>query len=722
MKETKAHGLWYMICVSVHIANASWTTSTNLLIHSDDQMSIGVHNDTIWLIGGRDFPTQLTQYKVRTQTMTNFGDNALTASIKGYGQYWTQQNHMVYIIDQSTGNSLCTYNMITNQFQTNWKSITFNTNVGDDGCLASDAQYLYVTGGEDGNALGLKTLQMLSLSTHQWTTSPPNMNVGRKYHACIVHNTYLWAMGGTGCTYNCPNALTSIERIVVTDIMNNKWNIVSNLPVPLYSLRVIDWYDTLYVLGGYSLINNMMGKVDSVYLIDVDSGDVSVSPHLLPSIRAWVSPIIHDSVLYVFGGTSRAWAYYQLPQPASLPTDTPTEKPSNLPTNTPSNIPSNLPSNSPSNLPSNTPSNIPSNLPSNSPSNLPSNTPSNIPSNLPTDPPNKVSTLSPSNMPTVTLSGDTIIAHATPTARPSNNPVNPVYVTIEETEDKDKKDIKTNASASPLLLIISVALGVTILVIISAICCYYKKKITAVKTQAHMIDIAQMDVQSTQGNVANDFEKGVTTGGIVNQITQRGNQIKSKGVATGGYKEEITAQTLLDWLTHVVGLPQYHAVFIEYGFSSFRFVKRIENEEQIRDMGIDNEDHVSLILSEIRHLCNQRRGQEGLRPRGSNEDGDLEGHSAGDGNVMNHNDQITQTGAHGMTDIGSVVTRNVSKCIDCLQVKEGREYEEDGQFYCHLCWSSYVNDVEGVDMVYTNEGPRDIPLRTEAGDETHGQV
>eukprot|EP01083_Nonionella_stella_P285031 970244_1 len=210
MKETKAHGLWYMICVSVHIANASWTTSTNLLIHSDDQMSIGVHNDTIWLIGGRDFPTQLTQYKVRTQTMTNFGDNALTASIKGYGQYWTQQNHMVYIIDQSTGNSLCTYNMITNQFQSNWMSITFNTYVGDDGCLASDAQYLYVTGGEDGNALGLKTLQMLSLSTHQWTTSPPNMNVGRKYHACIVHNTYLWAMGGTGCTYNCPNALTSV--------------------------------------------------------------------------------------------------------------------------------------------------------------------------------------------------------------------------------------------------------------------------------------------------------------------------------------------------------------------------------------------------------------------------------------------------------------------------------------------------------------------------------
>eukprot|EP01083_Nonionella_stella_P316207 1145305_1 len=297
MKETKAHGLWYMICVSVHIANASWTTSTNLLIHSDDQMSIGVHNDTIWLIGGGDFPTQLTQYNVRTQTMTDFGENALTASIKGYGQYWTQQNHMVYIIDQSTGNSLCTYNMITNQF----------------------------------------------LSTHQWTTSPPNMNVGRKYHACIVHNTYLWAMGGTGCTYNCPNALTSIERIVVTDIMNNKWNIVSNLPVPLYSLRVIDWYDTLYVLGGYSRINNMIGKVDSVYLIDVDSGDVSLSPYSLPSKCAWVSPVIHDSILYIFGGGNyNAWAYYSLPQYTSQPTDTPTYAPSKT-TLFPSYVPTDIP-------------------------------------------------------------------------------------------------------------------------------------------------------------------------------------------------------------------------------------------------------------------------------------------------------------------------------------------------------------------------------------------
>eukprot|EP01083_Nonionella_stella_P060942 158919_1 len=350
MKETTTHGLWYVICVSVHVAKASWTTSMDHLIYSNDQMSIGVYNDTIWLIGGGDFPTQLTQYNVRTQTMTDFGENALTASIKGYGQYWTQQNHMVYIIDQSTGNSLCTYNMITNQFQTNWKSITFNTNVGDDGCLASDAQYLYVTGGEDGNALGLKTLQMLSLSTHQWTTSPPNMNVGRKYHACIVHNTYLWAMGGTGCTYNCPNALTSIERIVVTDIMNNKWNIVSNLPVPLYSLRVIDWYDTLYVLGGYSLINNMMGKVDSVYLIDVDSGDVSLSPYSLPSECAWVSPVIHDSILYIFGGMSRVWAYYQLPQYTSQPTGTPTYAPSKttlFPSYTPTDMPSDSPTDSP---------------------------------------------------------------------------------------------------------------------------------------------------------------------------------------------------------------------------------------------------------------------------------------------------------------------------------------------------------------------------------------
>eukprot|EP01083_Nonionella_stella_P285032 970248_1 len=341
MKETTTHGLWYVICASVHIAKASWTTSMDHLIYSNDQMSIGVYNDTIWLIGGGDFPTQLTQYNVRTQTMTDFGENALTASIKGYGQYWTQQNHMVYIIDQSTGNSLCTYNMITNQFQTNWMSIIFNTNVGDSGCLASTAQYLYVTGGEI-NDVVVNTVQILSLSTHQWTISPPNMNVPRMKHTSIVHHTYLWVIGGKDCVYNCPNALTSIERIVVTDIMNNKWNIVSNLPVPLYSLRVIGWHDTLYVVGGYRRIDNMIGQVDSVYLIDVDSGDVSLSPYSLPSKCAWVSPVIHDSILYIFGGNYNAWAYYSLPQYTSQPTDTPTYAPSKT-TLFPSYVPTDIP-------------------------------------------------------------------------------------------------------------------------------------------------------------------------------------------------------------------------------------------------------------------------------------------------------------------------------------------------------------------------------------------
>eukprot|EP01083_Nonionella_stella_P139197 424113_1 len=361
------------------------------------------------------------------------------------------------------------------------------------------------------------------------------------------------------------------------------------------------------------------------------------------------------------------------PNPTKKPTPNPTKKPTPNPTTPiPTNQPTKKPTPNPSKRPTPNPTKAPivatpeptkrptpSNIPTNTPSDLSSNSPSNIPSNLPTDPPNKVSTLSPSNMPTVTLSGDTIIAHATPTARPSNNPVNPVYVTIEETEDKDKKDIKTNASASPLLLIISVALGVTILVIISGICCYYQKKITVVKTQAHMNDIAQMDVQSTHGNVANDFEKGVTTGGIVNQITQRGNQIKSKGVATGGYKEEIRAQTLLDWFTYVVGLPQYHALFIEYGFDSFRFVKRSQDAQQIRDMGIDNEEHISEIMYAIRN----HDGPNGVMM---------------DGIELERNSAKFQTAGAGERNISKLpfTVEGPSGIEDCIMRRESDNFDE----------------------------------------------
>eukprot|EP01084_Bolivina_argentea_P262641 444216_1 len=36
-----------------------------------------------------------------------------------------------------------------------------------------------------------------------------------------------------------------------------------------------------------------------------------------------------------------------------------------------------------------------------------------------------------------------------------------------------------------------------------------------------------------------------------------------------------------------------------------------------------------------------------------------------------------------------IAAKGVSRCTDCSQVKHGKVYEADGQFYCNECWNSY---------------------------------
>eukprot|EP01083_Nonionella_stella_P182428 656475_1 len=131
-------------------------------------------------------------------------------------------------------------------------------------------------------------------------------------------------------------------------------------------------------------------------------------------------------------------------------------------------------------------------------------------------------------------------------------------------------------------------------------------------------------------------------------------------------RDEVKAQALLDWFTHVVDLQQYFHLFMENGYDSFRLVKQIKSEQEIRNIGVKKKGHVSLIMSEIRNLQNE----QGLC-------------------------MLTKIGTVNGTDVVAQPTKKgyVSKCIDCLQEKQGRIYEEDGQFYCHGCWSCYETQI-----------------------------
>eukprot|EP01083_Nonionella_stella_P141108 434144_1 len=334
-------------------------------------MAVGSYNDSIWLIGGGYDSKQSTEFKVNTQIFTNYRDDALSSDVRGHGQFWSQQDHVIYIIDKNTGNSFCIYDLMNNQFTSNWMNVTFSANVGDKSCLSSTPEALYVTGGlNSSSGYSHNILQIVSLSSLIWVSSPPNMNMVRRNHACIVHNNYLWAIGGFSSDY-----LKSIERILITNIMNNEWMPTSDLSTELYALRVVARYDTLYVIGGWKY----GGAVDIIHLIDANTGLVNVSSDPLPYPTAYSSPIIYHNIFYVFGGIRvtyepmNRWAYYPLPpipQPTSHPSD-PSHMPS-LATLFPSNIPTVIPTGIPTFHPrsfapttprTDNPSNIPTVIP-----------------------------------------------------------------------------------------------------------------------------------------------------------------------------------------------------------------------------------------------------------------------------------------------------------------------------------------------------------------------
>eukprot|EP01083_Nonionella_stella_P210537 762122_1 len=140
-------------------ATSYWQVSNDVLAWNW-RMAGGVYNDSIYLIGGSNDKKSVKQYQWTTH-----------ASIS----------------------------------------------VGKWGCLASQNGSLYVIGGY--NSDSLNRVQILTVSTLQWTTNAPVMKQARSDLSCIATNNYLWAFGGSDATLNKINITN--ERIHMKKIMQN---------------------------------------------------------------------------------------------------------------------------------------------------------------------------------------------------------------------------------------------------------------------------------------------------------------------------------------------------------------------------------------------------------------------------------------------------------------------------------------------------------------------
>eukprot|EP01084_Bolivina_argentea_P292548 502967_1 len=338
---------------------------------SDVQMAVGSHNGSIFIIGGYSNGYGLYEYQIKQNQFVNHGSQTyITADLYGLGQYWTQIDHKLYMINPKH-NIFALFDLKTKSFINNWNDVAIPSVVEDEACLASVPDYLFVLGGFVFKVGSINAVQILQISTLLWLSETPSLRTKRRAMSCIVHEytSQLFVMGGEGTS----GKLATIEKLNIVDIPTlNQWEYNNNnLLSGCSGSRAVVFDDYIWVVGGFYSSN---GQLTSVQKINVITGDVSSDQNLIWSV-GFASVVMVDRVIYVFNGHDgdiydghghryhgwkRSYQYYQLPTvaPTSTPTPSPshpTMKPTLSPTCSPTNI-SESPSNTPSNIPTFSPS------------------------------------------------------------------------------------------------------------------------------------------------------------------------------------------------------------------------------------------------------------------------------------------------------------------------------------------------------------------------------
>eukprot|EP01083_Nonionella_stella_P029483 81147_1 len=345
-------------------------------------------NSRIWIIGsstitmqGSTFtlePRQLISYDIDSDLFTDYNATALSHPVSGRGDFYTQIDDILYMIDTS-GTKLSTFNVKTAQFTYYYQNIdiplTVDTYGESDGCLASIDDALFVLGGGHGNVYKYEYVQVLNLTSSTWIYSPDiaYLNEGRLFTSCVVHpyNNALYVIGG----YNRSLETATIEKLYVGDlaqISQYSWEFIESLPHPMLFLRSVVYGNDIVSVGGKS--NWPYEQSDEVFVIDVRADTVRLSGFMAFDCR-YAGFIVTPHVLYSFGGMTMSLNRFQyLSTPTADPTPQPTVAPSaqtmapsRTPTIKPTMIPTLVPSNAPSWSPSPAPSNAPSNAPTNNP-------------------------------------------------------------------------------------------------------------------------------------------------------------------------------------------------------------------------------------------------------------------------------------------------------------------------------------------------------------------
>ena len=259
----------------------------------------------------------MMKYNITDGTFTDEGESYLesignSAGESGIGGYYTQMGNKLYTIGliSNTVDHIHSYRL-DNLYDGNGdmygeEGPEIPIEAGYTACLASSnlpTPRLYITGGNIGG-WPQYTVQVLSLDTSEWLSGVPSMLYSRMYHASIAVNDTLYAMG----------RVTAIEAINIINIQSESWSTIGYLPSPpvRYMGQVVAVEEVIYVLGGH---HDGVTAVDTVYAIDIVSGDVTLHSNL-PNAAHLMANVVVERTIYAFGGSNSgyldSWTTYNL--------------------------------------------------------------------------------------------------------------------------------------------------------------------------------------------------------------------------------------------------------------------------------------------------------------------------------------------------------------------------------------------------------------------------
>eukprot|EP01083_Nonionella_stella_P105541 303588_1 len=620
---------WFIFIQTVIILDANWISGGSTLYPSYN-FAVGSYGDAIFLIGGLSFTNfvqrHVVQYEINGDKFTHVKSLLEEdEDIFGSGQFWTQQNEILYTIRPTISDSgtstFVIFNMNTKQLEFDWNNIQIPINVCQSGCLASSNAHLFVVGGADcaSPSQPLATLQALRLSTYEWLQNAPSMNTARGDHACVVHSNYLWVFGGDTATN---------ERIDTTNIAVESWNYTAPLPQPIYSLRAVAWEHFIYIIGGWIEPSNVHVALSTMYIMDVQTESITLSPHVLPTATRSAGTILVGDGIYVFGGLDQGgmeitqWMYYKLSTlNPSAATPAPSHVPSHLPSSAPTgtNLLLGWPSKNPSEISSSSP---PSTSPTRSPSAIAQ--PSRIPERSITNDPSTGITTQPtieiqptkaySLFDNKTLHSTTIVIRSTSISTTNAESTRTTDYNTAITAKTTKRTISN--AFDPLQLSDDLLVPIISLVITSILCicliillCFKRDlwRLPARK-EKEMIEIVSEEVQH---NVIEPGAEGMDRNGDTRADRVDYVDVETQELTPMHMRNKVhqDALELQYWLESVVGLAHYFEAFMDNGYESLEFVKAISNMNEVIDIGIHSKQHQVKIWEEILKLEGEEHNQ-----------------------------------------------------------------------------------------------------------------